>query len=273
MALDRQSIEKKDFPIGRRGYDPEAVDAHLAEVAAEMERLRTESRRRTDSLASQASEQVRMIVEAAEQSAAEILRQAEADAAEIRGEADTVAQSARQQANEQAREYVAQVSTSSSGMVERVDAMGSELATLVETLRTSANRINSELAVLEGGMSELRGATEAHTGVWPESPDARDREAGLDLDDGLPAEPEMALDDGSGELLDTGSVDADLAGIEGQEPIEAHDGDDAEGARLVALNMALNGTPRDETDRYLAENYALTDRDGLLDEVYATVGE
>ncbi|MDX6666975.1 MAG: hypothetical protein QOK04_355, partial [Solirubrobacteraceae bacterium] len=29
MALDRQSIEKKDFPVGRRGYDPQAVDAHL----------------------------------------------------------------------------------------------------------------------------------------------------------------------------------------------------------------------------------------------------
>lgn len=44
-----------------------------------------------------------------------------------------------------------------------------------------------------------------------------------------------------------------------------------EGARLVALNMALNGTPRDETDRYLAENFELRDRDSLLDEVYARV--
>ena len=36
--------------------------------------------------------------------------------------------------------------------------------------------------------------------------------------------------------------------------------------------MALNGTPRDETDRYLSENFELVDRDGLLDEVYARVG-
>ena len=27
MELDRQAIERKDFPIGRRGYDPDAVDA------------------------------------------------------------------------------------------------------------------------------------------------------------------------------------------------------------------------------------------------------
>jgi len=49
------------------------------------------------------------------------------------------------------------------------------------------------------------------------------------------------------------------------------DGGDTEGARLVALNMALNGTSRDETDRYLAENFDLADRSALLDEVYATV--
>ena len=47
--------------------------------------------------------------------------------------------------------------------------------------------------------------------------------------------------------------------------------DDAEGARLIALNMALNGTPREETAKYLSENFALRDRDELLDEVYASV--
>jgi hypothetical protein len=49
------------------------------------------------------------------------------------------------------------------------------------------------------------------------------------------------------------------------------DDSDSEGARLIALNMALNGTPRDETDRYLAENFDLDDRTTLLDEVYASV--
>jgi hypothetical protein len=46
---------------------------------------------------------------------------------------------------------------------------------------------------------------------------------------------------------------------------------DIEGARLIALNMALNGTPREETERYLAENYDLSDRQRLLDEVYSSV--
>ena len=34
----------------------------------------------------------------------------------------------------------------------------------------------------------------------------------------------------------------------------------SEGARLIALNMALNGTPRDETARYLEENFELEDQ-------------
>jgi len=47
--------------------------------------------------------------------------------------------------------------------------------------------------------------------------------------------------------------------------------DDIEGARLIALNMALNGTPRDEVDRYLAENFDLSDRASLIEEVYTSV--
>jgi hypothetical protein len=35
--------------------------------------------------------------------------------------------------------------------------------------------------------------------------------------------------------------------------------------------MALNGTPREETDKYLSENFALRNRGQLLDEVYASV--
>jgi hypothetical protein len=52
---------------------------------------------------------------------------------------------------------------------------------------------------------------------------------------------------------------------------EAADEEDIEGARLIALNMALNGQSRAETDRYLAENFDLSNRSALLDEVYATV--
>ena len=40
MDIDRQAIERRDFPIARRGYDPAAVDAHLRLLANEIEDLR-----------------------------------------------------------------------------------------------------------------------------------------------------------------------------------------------------------------------------------------
>jgi hypothetical protein len=46
---------------------------------------------------------------------------------------------------------------------------------------------------------------------------------------------------------------------------------DLDGARLIALNMALNGESREDTDRYLAENFELADRGKLVDEVYAAI--
>ena len=59
----------------------------------------------------------------------------------------------------------------------------------------------------------------------------------------------------------------------GERSSEGSEGsEDAEGARLVALNMALNGTPREETEQYLSDNFALPDPAGLLDDVYAQVG-
>jgi hypothetical protein len=45
-----------------------------------------------------------------------------------------------------------------------------------------------------------------------------------------------------------------------------------EGARLLALKMALDGRPREETAGYLRENFELADPEALLDEVYARAG-
>ncbi len=48
--------------------------------------------------------------------------------------------------------------------------------------------------------------------------------------------------------------------------------EDAAGVRLIALNMALDGTPREQTARFLAENFSVADPERLLDEVYASAG-
>jgi len=278
VALERQSIEKRDFPIGRRGYDPEAVDEHLTRLADEVEQLKASSRRRTETLASAASEQVRAIVEAAESSAAEIQRQAEEEAREIRAEAAEEAQTTRQQATSQAREYVGKVSESTAVMLQRLDAMESELSALVESLKTGSNRLNADLQLLESNLEDVSSSVEPRPRFEPE-PEG--------IAAGLPAteipqpssQPEPALDTAvaDDELEEDLTVEAEDELYEGEldgsyEPAtEAVADDETEGARLIALNMALNGTPREETDKYLSENFALSDREQLLDEVYASV--
>jgi DivIVA domain-containing protein len=274
VALDRQSIEKKDFPIGRRGYDPDAVDAHLHGLAEEIDELKRSARRRSESLAAAASEQVRSIVEAAETSAADIQRQAEDEAREIRAEAGTEADSTREHATTEAREYVGRVSESTSGMLERIDAMESELGALIESLRTGSNRLNADLQLLEGNLTEVKNAVVPRPQFEPEHP-APDAQRTV-RPEAPPADAPPTFEGAvqvtaaaAGEVLSEAPVEPELAPT--HSPAARTNGGDDDGARLIALNMALNGTPRDETDRYLAENFKLTDRRGLLDEVYSSV--
>src|SRR5271155_5174054 len=111
MALDRRSIEKRDV----------------------------------ESLASSASEQVRAIIEAAQASATGILRQSENDAREIRAEAAREAQAARADAITQARDHVGRVSEATAVMLRCLNAMDSELSSLIDGLRAGANRLNADL--------------------------------------------------------------------------------------------------------------------------------
>jgi hypothetical protein len=48
--------------------------------------------------------------------------------------------------------------------------------------------------------------------------------------------------------------------------------EDIEGARLVALNMALDGASRDEVDRHLRDKHGVKDPAPLLDEVFSSIG-
>ena len=214
--MDRDAIERRDFPIGRRGYDQAAVDAHLRRVADELESLRgsVPSSTPPSPLSAGTSEQVRLILEAAEASAAEL----------------------RADAGRQASGHVAEVQRAAGGMLTRLDELERELGTLLEALRASGERLNQGLARLQEQAGELGVA--AGGAPAPE-------------EDFAAASPADAQDGGA-------ATDAP--------------GDDEAGARLIALNMALSGTPREETARYLAEHFALADADALLDDVYERAG-
>jgi DivIVA domain-containing protein len=202
--VDRDAIERHDFPVGRRGYDPAAVDAHLRRVADELEALRAAPPR---NLATGTSEQVRTILEAAEHSAAELTGQAGREAAE----------------------HVARVQDATARMLERLDGLQAELDGLLGALKRSGE-------LLEQGLAQLR------------------RDVGA-------AAPQAAAPEPEPEPVPEPPVVAAANG----------DADEA-GARLIALNMALSGTPREETERYLAEHYSLADAGALLDDVYRRAG-
>jgi DivIVA domain-containing protein len=254
MALDRDAIERKDFPIGRRGYDPDAVDAHLSALAGEVEELRRASRTRTETLAATASEHVRAIVEAAGSSAAQIQRRAEAQAQEIRGEASADAAAARLQATRTASESIATISQATASMLERLEAIQVELTELMQDVLARADRLNAGIQELESSLEEVRGAAASQLRPETERPEpVAGTSAGpsslvgeLGIDE---VEPQLGSDKVHGDAL-AGDLDA---------------------ARLIALNMALNGSSREETERYLAENFKLRDRRGLVEDVYASV--
>jgi DivIVA domain-containing protein len=258
MELDRQSIEKRDFPIGRRGYDPAAVDAHLRALAAEVEELRyTLESRAGESLGSSAGTQVQGILEAAEATAADIERKASDDARQTRAEADSDAERTRADAVERAQAHVAAVAQATAVLIERVEAMNGEAGTLVASLRAGAGRLATDLTAVETNMAELydaagRGGDAAQVDPPPAVAPAP------------PVPPPPAPAPPPATPLPSPALP------HSSEPANGGS-DDLDGARLIALNMALNGDSRAATDRFLAEHYELADRQKLLDEVFAAI--
>lgn len=218
MPLDRPSIEREDFPVTRRGYEREAVDAHLRAVA---DRFEAEW---PDTLASTTGDQVKSIISAAESTATALRRDAEKQATARVQEASHDAKQTRREATQQAKQYVKKAREASASMLGRLEALEVELDSLMGGVRSHTERLGDELAELERGLDALIAASDTWT-------------AGEDL----------------------GSETAD-AGLDQQE-----------NARLIALDMALDGATRQDTDRHLAENFRLEDREGLIDDVYAEV--
>jgi DivIVA domain-containing protein len=256
VDFDRQAIERRDFPIGRRGYDPAAVDAHLRALAAEFDELqRTAATGSVDiSVASTAGHQVQGILEAAEAAAGEIERGAQESARQVREASDRDAERTRQEAIEKARTQVAAVAQVCSNLLQRVGSMDAEVNALVGSLRAGAGRLAADLAAVETGMGELYGAASGRQGQ-------SEQISALESQLSMPAPPPAP------------APEAPAAAVAAQpaQAAESAAGGDVDGARLIALNMALNGESRTDTERYLAENFEIPDRLKLIDEVYAAV--
>ncbi len=279
MDFDRQAIERRDFPVARRGYDPAAVDAHLRALAAEFEEYqRAGIARGADvSLASSAGTQVQSILHAAETAAAEIERHAFDSARQVREDAGRDAERTREEAVERARAHVAAVAQVAANLLERVGSMDGEVSALVESLRAGAGRLAADLSAVETGMSELYDAASGRgsaAAAQPEPPPAFEAEPHATFAAEAPRAFEAELDDaleGSPAQAAPPQQPIAPAAAAAQPQPGAGGAGDLDGARLIALNMALNGESRADTERYLAENFQLPDRTQLIDEVYAAI--
>ncbi len=289
MSLDRQAIEKRDFPISRRGYETLAVDAHLAQLAREVEALQAERLTASDpapaaaapSLANSASEQDRAIVQAAERSAAEIEQQATDDAARQRSDAASAAEATRASAESDAQAHVSAVQGEARSMLERIEAVES----LLEHLRTTAQEVQAGLDALHAQVGTL-GADDTPTPVEPVVPAPPVAAAPIvAVPDPVapvapvpapeaPVVPEAtsAASDSAPAVPPVTPAPTTPAGAaiatDGAAPSGPRSDDEA-GARMVALSLVLDGLPRDQIERHLDAHYALDDRDGLLDDLYA----
>lgn len=231
---------------------------------------------------------------------------AEADALETRTNAQSEAAGHVQRVQDATTTMTAKAETIDSELEGLVTNLQTTVGDLTERLRLEAEDLIGQLEELREGLSDIRtaapsgsatslglaGGATTTTGAVDEDilVDVEDEEAEVAYEAATEEEPELAEGEpelAEGELVEEETVpaideptltepDQDeelLEVVEEPEPAPAAvSGEGSEGARLIALNMALNGTPRDETARYLEENFDLPDQDTILDEVYARAG-
>jgi hypothetical protein len=248
---------------------------------------------RKQSAAATAAEKVRAIVEAAERSAAELEDAARAEAARIRADAERdadvrlggarlVASRLADRAAELERQVAAlraSIAALDADLRELRDAMPAaappETAAAVEgepvarpVATDDPDEVDETIAAAEAAAARGPDVTEA---AGPDATEARGPDvteaAGPDVTEPRGPDVTEAAGPDAGE-----SLAADMGEAPSPDPGEAAAGGGSEGARVIALNMALGGTPREQTARYLAENFELEDPDALLDDVYSRAG-
>ena len=180
-----------------------------------------------------------------------------AAAESVRGILEAAEQSAASLRAEAAREIDAQL--------QRAEAVANRLSEranqIEQSLQTLANSVRDELSALKADLEELRAVGEG----MAEARTAAAETAAAEPEDAEPASTEPAEPDP--EPAEPAAPEPAASPAAGPPTGDGH-----EGARVIALNMALNGSPREETARYLDENFELENPDALLDEVYARVG-
>ena len=212
----------------------------------------------SDELIAQISERVREALAEAERRAEHIVEKAQRSAHESVAEAETRAREIVAEAEREAKRIRAETEKAARERVERARAALDELGQALNP-RSEPSAPDSPAPAPE----------EAPPEAVPE-PVEREPEPEPEPDpDPEPPEP-AAAGSSTEELI------AQLRGGEAETPAPAVDGGekgDSGAARLVAMNMALEGASREEIDERLAAEFDVDDRESLIDDVLSRVGK
>jgi DivIVA domain-containing protein len=241
----------------------------------------------------------------AEQDASRVREAAESDARDTRARAEAEASEHIRRVEEATRSMLERADSAQAQIAQLLDGIRASADAMVSDIRSGSEQLGRELEQMRRGLGELGSARPGPSEPLPPReplPDAEpayaepepaysepEYEAAPEPEYVAPEEPsyvapqpeEESLKFQGDELQPTEEVPA----APEREPFQPEaepepqpaaagggGGAGAEGARLIALNMALNGTPREETAAYLSENFDLPDQDALLDEVYSRAG-
>jgi hypothetical protein len=185
--------------------------------------------------------------------AASLRRQAEIEARVIRDAAVRGAQQITTEAQREARVRLRDAADHVSALLARLEERETELSQVIGGLRSEAERLAAELRLLLEGVS----------GRPPEPAPVPPSEA--EPAGGRPGAAKPPPGAGTAKVANGEPATDPLARL-GR---ESTPGIEREVARLVALNMAFDGTPREETARYLQTAFGIDDPAELLDDAYS----
>jgi cell division septum initiation protein DivIVA len=247
--MDREQIIRDDFPTARKGWSPEAVRLHLVAVAEAFPAADHDDR--PTPVADAASEHVHSVIAAAEAAAGEILAEARVEAERIRSAARNESEQTVTAANREATGRVEQARGAVEGLIAQADKLRNQVGALGKDLASnmpgSASSSEAEPAVVPDVASEPVRREDSQVAEDPSNEDLISQLRGSAVEAEAPAEPVPSESAGSG--ADHGA------------------------ARLVAMNMALEGATRDEiSERIETEFGEVEGIEGLVDDVLRRAG-
>lgn len=166
--------------------------------------------------------------------------------------AERAAESVIDDAEAQARRYLAQAQAEADRLAEDRTA---ELSGLIETLLGQALSLRREAERLQATLEEARGRIDSTVETVEPEPEASD-DLGVELED-----PELEVERPVAPRLRAVAFEGTPA------PEEGVRRSDAAGARLLATQMAISGSSREEIAHRLRNGFEIEDAEAILDAI------